>query len=257
MNAANVAAGLVAGLAGLPAGSYATTLAARVPEGENVLRPPGRCPRCGGTLTLAEMIPVVSWLRQRGRCTACEQPFGRRYLAAELITAGAFATLRLRLGPSILLVPLCYLCVAGVALALIDIEHHRLPHALTLPSYPVVIALLALAAPFTAHGWQHLAASLTGMTVLWLFYAALAHWLPGQLGWGDVWLAGLLGLSLGWFGRSVFLVGALAAWLLPLPSALRRIAARRRGQPVSVIALGPFMLTGALLAILASGLTGA
>ena len=253
MHAANIVAGVAAAVVGLPAGSYATVLAERVPDGQSALRLSGRCPGCEAALTVGEMIPVVGWLRQSGRCAACGQSFGLRYLAAELITAGTFAAFGLRFGPSLLLAPLCHLAVIGVALALIDIEHQRLPHPLTLPSYPVVVGLLALAAAFTTHGWQHLAGSLLGMTVLWLFYALLARLLPGQLGWGDVWLAGLLGLPLGWFGRSAFLIGALAAWLLPLPVALHKIAARRRGQPVSAIALGPFMLAGALLAILVAG----
>jgi leader peptidase (prepilin peptidase)/N-methyltransferase len=254
MHTAQVVTGFAAGLAGLPVGSYATVLAARIPEGQNVLRPAGRCPRCGSVLTAAEMVPVLSWLWQRGRCAPCGQPYGRRYLAAELITATAFAALGFRIGPSVLLAPLCYLSAVGMALALIDIDYHRLPHALTITSYPVVAALLTLAAPFTVHGWEHLTNSMAGMTGLYLFYAALACAFPGQMGWGDVWLAGLLGLPLGWLGLRALITGTLAALLLAWPAAIRRIAVRRHGKPVSMIPLGPFMLAGALLAILAAGL---
>lgn len=251
MHAAQVATGLAAGLAGLPAGSYATVLAARIPDRLSVLRPAGRCPRCGSALTAAEMIPVITWLRQRGRCTACGQPYGRRYLAAELITAAAFAALGFRIGPSPLLAPLCYLSVTGMALALIDIDRRRLPHALTITSYPVVAVLLALNVPFTAHGWEHLAGSMAGMTGLWLFYAVLALTMPGQMGWGDVWLAGLLGLPLGWLGMRALIAGTAVGLLLAWPSAARSVAARRRGRPVPpLIPLGPFMLAGTLLAVL-------
>src|SRR5579859_7955644 len=160
MHTVQAVTAVAVGLAGLPAGSYATVLAKRVPDAQSVLRPAGRCPLCGSALTAAQMIPVVSWLRQHGRCAACGQPYGGRYLAAELITSGVLAALGYRIGPSILLAPLCYLSVIGVALALIDIEHHRLPHALTLPSYLITGALLALAASFTTHGWRHLVGSL-------------------------------------------------------------------------------------------------
>src|SRR3954470_20700784 len=91
---------LVAGLAGLVAGSFATTLAVRVPTGQNVLRPPGRCPACGGALRLADMVPLAAWVRLRGTCRACGQPFGSWYLAAEVITGALFAGLSLRSGPS-------------------------------------------------------------------------------------------------------------------------------------------------------------
>lgn len=250
MQTADIVTALAAGLAGLPAGSYATVLAGRVPAGQNVLRPAGRCPRCDARLAPAQMIPVASWLRQHGRCASCGQPYGRRYLAAELATCAVLAVLGFRAGPAPVLAALCYLSVIGTALTLTDIEHRRLPHALTLPSYPVAIALLVIAAPFTAHGWHHLAGSLAGMTALWLFYALLAFALPGRLGGGDVWLAGLVGLPLGWFGLRAFLTGAIAALLLAWPAALRQIAARRRGKAEQAIPLGPFLLAGALLAVL-------
>ena len=251
MHTAQAVTAVAAGLAGLPAGSYATVLAKRVPDAQSVLHPAGRCPLCGSVLTAVQMIPVLSWLRQRGRCVACGQPYGPRYLIAELVTPSALAALGYQIGPSIVLAPLCYLSAIGVALALIDIEHHRLPRALTLPSYLATGALLVLAAQFTMHGWRHLIGSLVGMAALWLFYAAPAFLVPGQMGWGDVWLGGLLGLSLGWFGLSACLDGTLAALLLAWPAALRRIAARRHGLPASPIALGPYMLVGAFLAVLA------
>jgi leader peptidase (prepilin peptidase) / N-methyltransferase len=253
MHTAQVVTAVVAGLTGLPAGSFATVLAERVPGAQSVLRPAGRCPLCGSALTAAQMIPVLSWLRQHGRCAACGQPYGSQYLAAEVVAPGVLAALGYRIGPSILLAPLCYLSVIGIALALIDIQHHRLPHALTLPSYLITGVLLVLAAPFTTHGWRHLVGSLAGMAALWLFYAALAFLFPGQMGWGDVWLGGLLGLPLAWFGLSACLLGTLAGLLLAWPVALRRIAARQRGKPAAPIALGPFMLAGALLTILAVG----
>lgn len=250
MHAAQVVAGFVAGLAGLPAGSYATVLADRVPGGRNVLRPIGRCPRCGSALAVAEMIPVVSWLRQRGRCAACGQSYGLRYLVAEFVTAAVFAALGFRVGPSVLLAPLCYLSAVGMALALIDIERRRLPHFLTITSYPVVAVLLALDAAVTGHSWEHLAGSLAGMTGLWLFYAVLALAFPGQMGWGDVWLAGLLGLPLGWLGLRALIAGTLAGLLLAWPAAIRTVVARKRGRQAPLIPLGPFMLAGALLAVL-------
>jgi hypothetical protein len=106
MHAAQVVTAVAVGLAGFPAGSYATVLAERIPDAQSVLRPVGRCPLCGSALTAAKMIPVLSWVRQHARCAACGQPYGRRHLAAELITPGALAALGYRIGPSMLLAPL-------------------------------------------------------------------------------------------------------------------------------------------------------
>lgn len=239
-------------MAGLPAGTCAAVLAARAPDGREALRAAGSCPLCHSRLPLTQLLPVASWPRRRGICGSCGGSLGARMTAAELLAAGAFAILGLRFGFNLVLVPLCYLSVIGLALALVDLDHHRLPHVLTLPSYLVVAGLLTITAAFTPDGWRDLVASLAGMVILWLFYAGLAYWLPGQLGWGDVWLAGLLGLSLGWFGARTIVAGAIAGWIIALPVALWRIAKRQGNEKPPAIALGPFMLSGAFLAILAS-----
>lgn len=168
MYAADMATGAAAAIAGLPARSYATVPVARVPEGKGALRLSGRCPGCEAALMLGEISPVVGWHRQRGRCAACGQSFGRCYVAAELITAGAFAAFGLRFGPSLLLAPLCYLSVIGVVVSLIDMEH---PPVAACPHPPVVPrgGQTAFARRCVHHAL--LAGSLVGMTVLWLFYA--------------------------------------------------------------------------------------
>ncbi|HEY5987805.1 MAG TPA: prepilin peptidase, partial [Streptosporangiaceae bacterium] len=79
-----LAAAVTGAVLGLLAGSYLTVLITRVPEGENVLRPPGRCPRCAAVLRAADMIPVAGWLRLRGRCRACGARIGGWYPVVEL-----------------------------------------------------------------------------------------------------------------------------------------------------------------------------
>lgn len=247
---------LVAGIAGLVAGSFATTLAVRVPAGQNVLRPPGRCPMCGGTLRPADMVPVAAWVRLRGHCRACGQPFGSWYVAAEVITCALFAGLGLRIGPSAALPAFCYLAAVSVALAVIDLRCRRLPDLLTLPSYPIALTLLIVAAPFIHNGWSKVIHGLIGMAVLGAFYLLLAFIYPAGIGWGDVKLSGVLGLYLGWCGARVFVSGVLAGYLLAAAAGIGLIAARRATRKTP-IPFGPFMLAGALAAILASGALGA
>lgn len=137
----------------------------------------------------------------------------------------------------------------GVALAVIDIGVQRLPHRLTLPTYPVVIGLLALAAAaegdFAAFG-----RALLGGLALAGGYYVLAILRAGQLGGGDIVLAGLLGLVLGWLGWPVLVVGAGLGFVLFAVTALFLLASRRITLR-SHVAFGPFMLAGALVAVLA------
>ena len=138
----------------------------------------------------------------------------------------------MRFGPSPALPAFCYLAGIGVPLAVIDARCQRLPDALTLPSYPVALA------------WG-----------VFLFQVLLY---PAGLGWGDVKLAGLLGLYLGWLGGAWLNQGALVAglflgYLFAAAAGLALIAARRASRK-SRLPFGPYLLAGTLSAILLSSL---
>ncbi len=198
------------------------------------------------------MIPLAGWVRLRGRCRSCGEPFGAWYPAAELITAAAFGAMGLRFGPSPVLPAFCYFAAISVALAFIDAVHKRLPDLLTLPSYPVALALLGVSAFFIPNGSGHLARALIGLAAAWLFYFLQAMVYPAGIGWGDVKLSGILGLYLGWFGAGTFVAGLLGGYVLAAAAGagliLRGKATRKTQLP-----FGPFMLAGAAGAILASG----
>jgi leader peptidase (prepilin peptidase) / N-methyltransferase len=79
---------------------------------------------------------------------------------------------------------------------------------------------------------------------------------PGQLGGGDIKVAGLAGLALGWFGWRTLLAGAALGFILAAVASLALLAARRVTLH-SAISFGPFLLGGALIAILVGGQAGA
>jgi leader peptidase (prepilin peptidase)/N-methyltransferase len=86
------------------------------------------------------------------------------------------------------------------------------------------------------------------MAALWALYFAIAFAYPGGMGFGDVKLAGLLGLYLGWLGWSSVLVGAFAGFLLGGLTGVALLLTRRAGRK-SAIPFGPYMLAGAMLAL--------
>jgi leader peptidase (prepilin peptidase)/N-methyltransferase len=141
-----------------------------------------------------------------------------------------------------------YLAAVSVVLAAIDVVHHRLPNALVLPSYPAGLVLLGVAS--AAHGDPGTyVRGLGGMAVLYSAYFLLVMAHPAGLGFGDVKLAGLLGLYLGWLGWGVHAVGAVLGILVGGLAGLILLAARRVTRR-SAIAFGPAMLAGAFAAIL-------
>jgi leader peptidase (prepilin peptidase) / N-methyltransferase len=140
-----------------------------------------------------------------------------------------------------------------VALCFIDVAHHRLPDALTLPSYPLGLALLASSVPFVTDGPRHLVEALIGMAIAWLLFLLQAFVYPSGIGWGDVKLSGVLGLYLGWFGFRALAYGLFGGYLLAAVAGLGLIVAGRATRKTK-LAFGPFLLAAAMAVILAAGL---
>lgn len=233
---------------GLVVGSFLNVVIYRVPRGESVVHPRSRCPGCGAEIAARDNVPVVSWLLLRGRCRHCHEPISVRYPLVELLTAGVFVMLAAALGGTWALPAFLWLGGVGVALAVIDLDTHRLPNALTYPSYPVALVLLLI--PAVVDGsWDAYVRAVAGGAGLGAFYLVLVLVYPSGMGLGDVKLAGVLGIYLGWLGWGVLVVGGFLGFLLGAVSGVALMAARRAGRKTK-IPFGPFMLLGALLAIL-------
>jgi prepilin signal peptidase PulO-like enzyme (type II secretory pathway) len=177
-----------------------------------------------------------------------ERPMGRARLAIAVTTAVVFGLLAWRVAHAELPAYL-YLAAVGVLLAYVDVAVKRLPDPFTLPSYLIGPLLLGVAVLVDGRPMR-LAYALLGLGVLWLLYAVQHFVAPGAIGWGDVKLAGVLGLYLGWLGASAWWLGTLAGFVLGgLYAAFLLLT--RRGTRKSEIPFGPFMLAGALIGILA------
>ena len=235
-------------VAGLAVGSFLNVVVWRVPRGESVVRPPSACPGCGRAIRPRDNVPVLGWLLLRGRCRDCGTSISARYPLVELLTALLFAVMALRLGLDPALPAFLYLVAIGVALAFIDLDHKRLPDALTLPSYVVVTVLLGGAAVLGSDSGSFLRALLGG-AAMFAVYFALCFAYPAGMGFGDVKLAGVLGLCMGWLGWGSWSVGLFLGFFLGGVFGIALIA-RRKGGRKTAVPFGPFMLLGALVAIL-------
>jgi leader peptidase (prepilin peptidase)/N-methyltransferase len=239
---------LACGIAGLLMGSFLNVVIWRLPRGESLARPGSHCPSCERPVRPYDNIPVVSWLVLRGKCRDCQARISVRYPLVEVGTGIVWFVLALRFGSDAVLPAFLYAGAVGVALALIDIDVKRLPDRIVLPSYVAVLGLLAI--PAVAHGdWHAYLRALLGMTALYGFYFAIAFIAPAGMGFGDVKLAGVLGLLLGWLGWGALVVGAFFGFALGGLVGAVLMLARRAGRRTA-IPFGPFMLAGAFLAVL-------
>jgi leader peptidase (prepilin peptidase)/N-methyltransferase len=173
-------------------------------------------------------------------------------LTATLVTAATVAAVAVRFGTTPQAPAFCALAAAGVPLAFFDARTSRLPNAVTLPAYPVSLALLGAAAPFLAGGTGRFVHALIGMAAAVAFFGVLLLVSPAGIGMGDVKLAGPLGAYLGWLGATAFAAGLAAAWLLAAAAGLGLMLAHRAGRKTQ-IPFGPFLIAAALAVVLASG----
>lgn len=238
---------VLAGVLGLAIGSFLNVVVHRVPRGESVVNPPSACPRCEQRISARDNVPLLSWLLLRGRCRGCALPISPRYPLVEGLTGVLFVGVTLVVGASWALPAYLYLTAIAVALAAIDLDVHRLPDAIVYPSYPVALVLLALAS-WGEGDWGAMLRALIGGAALFLLYAVTVVVYPKGMGLGDVKLAGVLGLYLGWWGWSALAVGAFGAFVLGGVGALVLVVAGDAGRKTR-IPFGPYMLTAALGAL--------
>jgi leader peptidase (prepilin peptidase) / N-methyltransferase len=246
------AAAVLAGLLGLAFGSFANVVIHRVPRGESLVRPGSRCPACGAPIPWHDNLPVAGWLLLRGRCRACRAPISWTYPAVELAMGVLWALVTLRLVDAGLgwAVP-AYLALAFicVVLAVIDARTRLLPNRITYPAFPVMLGLLLLASVGLGD-LGRLARGLLAAVAVGGFFLALALISPRGMGLGDVKLAPTLGLALGWLSWGAVAFGIFACFLLGALPGLAPVALLGLTRK-SLLPFGPWLVTGALLGVLA------
>ena len=244
--------GLLIGLCalfGLVVGSFLNVVIYRVPRGESIVTPRSACPSCGAPVRERDNIPVLSWLLLRGRCRDCSAPISARYPLVELACAALFAGTASRFGNQWDLPAFLVLFAGLLALSCIDIERMLLPKKIVYPLTLLVLALFLMASLATGH-WHNLA--IAGVCAVGWFSVFFAMNLisPRILGFGDVRLSLVLGMTLGWLGVSYVLLGFFAANLIGAAIGLTLIATNHMTRS-DRIPYGVFLAAGCAVAVFA------
>ncbi len=114
---------LLAGVVfGLILGSFTTMLSYRIPRRLSIVHPPSQCPNCHTPLRPRDLVPILSWIAERGKCRHCGSSISPRYLAIELCTAAAITAAVVFLGFTVSLIPAVLGTIAFVTMVTINIE---------------------------------------------------------------------------------------------------------------------------------------
>ncbi|GAB3446932.1 A24 family peptidase [Streptomonospora sediminis] len=271
----DIALALLLAAAGAPIGAAAGRLVplfARHDPGhdDDAPPPPPACPHCGAVVPFAAWLPAarVRGFARNGRCPGCAQRVpasGRLALATALLfaAAGAAAGVSGAAANPLWLVALLFFAAVGALLSAVDLRVHRLPNAIVAPSYPIAVPLVMGAAVLQCSAGAPGAPAATGADLLLAALgplgamAALAatYWLlwfihPAGMGWGDVKIAGLVGLYLGFAGPWAVVAGTFAAFVGSAVYGVVLLVLRRATRRTQ-IPFGPFMIGGALAVLLA------
>jgi len=241
-------------LLGSAVGSFLNVVADRLPQEKSIVSPPSHCPGCGRQLAATELFPIFSFLWLRGRCRTCSSVIPYRLLLMELGMGVLFAFLYWRYGLGWELALLILYCSIFVALLVIDLEHGILPNKIVYSGMIVACLLSIVVTVFPLVTGQELENSIIpalsratiggGIGFLLLLIPALIY--RGGMGWGDIKLAGMMGLVTGFplILVAMFLAivggGIMAAILLAL---------KRKGRK-DAIPFGPFLAVAAMLTLL-------
>ena len=172
---------------GLVFGSFFNVVIYRLPRGLSLVKPGSSCPKCGHRLSSLELIPLFSFLWQRGACKACGARISRRYPLVEFLTGLGFALIAWTSSAwTELIVGLVFLSLLLV-LAFIDLDHKLLPNVLTLPG--VGVGLLFSLLGWTTPVLDSLFGAIVGFVSsrsLWLSQGAEWAWvMPSSWPWWD------------------------------------------------------------------------
>ncbi len=241
-------------LFGLCIGSFLNVLIWRLPR-EKKISGRSECPNCHRTLAWYELLPVVSFMMQRGSCRNCGKPISPRYPIIELATGIAFALVASQFFPHdiaeiILLAKLLFVVSLCIAIFVIDLEHYLILDVLVFPGIGVMLVLnalldhfsvVSLVSLYSATG-SGLFGALVGFLPFWFLWAiSKGKW----MGFGDVKYIIFMGLALG-FTRTI--VGLFLAFMVGAFFGLGLMATGKK-QFSSKIPFGTFLTLATIMSL--------
>lgn len=224
---------------GLVIGSFLNVCIYRIPRSISIVFPRSACTHCRRNLLAIDLIPVVSFLLLKGKCRYCGSVISIRYPAIEVISALLFTIIGYKLSGTLLLIKSLIFVASLIVIFQIDLEHYIIPDKILI--FLVIAWILFL--PFVTVNYKN---SFIGMVSAGCLLLLIAIVSKGGMGGGDIKLAAVIGLYLGWPNAllamflACFLAGIVGILLI-----LLKIKSRK-----DIIPFGPFIAVASYITLL-------
>jgi leader peptidase (prepilin peptidase)/N-methyltransferase len=231
-------------LLGAVVGSFLNVCIDRLPDNKSIVYPPSRCAACQKRLSARDLIPVLSYLWLRGRCRYCKAAIPKRILWVEISTTALFPILYWYYGLGAELAVVAFYFCLFLVILVIDLERHLILNKIVYPGAVIAIVFSIFLSSLEVVPGIASAAAGGGIGLgIFLLIVLLSR---GGMGWGDVKMAALIGLVLGY---SLVFVAILLAVISGGIIAVILLMTRVKGRKQS-IAFGPFLSLSAMATLL-------
>ncbi len=231
---------ILAFLAGTITGSFLNVCIHRMPHGNSVSYPPSHCPTCRHGLRFFDLIPVFSYMALKGRCRHCGVKISLQYPAVELASGILFALSVLKYGITMDALRTILLFTVLVPATVIDLKHRIIPDRLNMAGF-------FLGAPLIIESWDVFISGAIGFIAGGALLLLIALIYRDGMGGGDIKLAAVMGLLLGW---KLLLVALFLAFVLGGAAGLIMVALKMASMKEHV-PFGPCLAFGAVASALA------
>lgn len=226
---------------GLIIGSFLNVCIYRIPLNQSIAYPPSNCPSCNSQLKWKDLMPVISYIILKGKCRYCGEKISIRYPMQELFTAIVFLFTYYNFGFTLYFFKFVILFCFLIVISNIDIKHQDVYIVTTIPAIAIGVAFAIVEQCFSVGSIiNYLIGGLIAAGVI-----ALIVYITGAMGEGDIEIAGLCGIFLGW---KLTIVMMILAFVTGGVIGIVLIATKVKGRK-DYIAFGPFLALGTTLAI--------
>ncbi len=225
-------------LLGLALGSFFNVVGLRAPKNESIVRPRSHCPNCRRTLSTRELVPVFSYLFQKGKCKGCGTTISPIYPLFEATTGGLFVYAFYHFGFQWETIVAWIFISLLVIIFISDIHYMIIPDKVLLFFAPTLLLVRYTVAPLEVW-WDPLLGATIGFTLL-LLIAVISK---GGMGGGDIKLFAVIGIVLGWKGVLLaFFLSTLIGSIIGIIGLATKKIERKKPIP-----FGPFIVIATLL----------